>query len=192
MTSTSRRILLGEISGAHGIRGELLVRSYAGEPQDIAAYGPLEDESGARTVTLSVVRVTPKGVIARVAGVDDRTAAEKLKGLKLYVERAKLPKANEDEFYHADLIGLQVTDPGGVEIGAIIGVPNYGAGDLLEVRLKDSKQTELIPLTKACVPSIDFDRGVAVVIMPVLSADEEGDEEQGDEDETSDSDPSPE
>ena len=192
MTSTSRRILLGEISGAHGIRGELLVRSYAGEPQDIAAYGPLEDESGARTVTLSVVRVTPKGVIARVAGIADRTDAEKLKGLKLYVERAKLPKANEDEFYHADLIGLQVADPGGVEIGAIIGVPNYGAGDLLEVRLKDSKQTELIPLTKACVPSIDFDRGIAIVVMPVLTADEEGDEEQDDEGETSDSNPSPE
>ena len=192
MTSTSRRILLGEISGAHGIRGELLVRSYAGEPQDIAAYGPLEDESGARTVTLSVARVTPKGVIARVAGIADRTDAEKLKGLKLYVERAKLPKANEDEFYHADLIGLQVADPGGVEIGAIIGVPNYGAGDLLEVRLKDSKQTELIPLTKACVPSIDFDRGIAIVVMPVLTADEEGDEEQDDEGETSDSNPSPE
>ena len=177
MTSTnSRRILLGEISGAHGIRGELLVRSYAGEPQDIAAYGPLEDENGARTVTLSVVRVTPKGVIARVAGVDDRTAADKLKGLKLYVERAKLPKANEDEFYHADLIGLRVDDLNGAEIGAIISVPNYGAGDLLEVRLKDSKQTELIPLTKACVPSIDFDHGIAVVVMPVLNADEEGEE----------------
>jgi 16S rRNA processing protein RimM len=176
MTPTSPRILLGEISGAHGIRGELLVRSFAAAPEDIAAYGALEDESGKRTVTLSIVRVTPKGVIARVDGVADRTAAEKLKGLKLYVERAKLPKADDDEFYHADLIGLSVEAPDGAGIGSILAVQNYGAGDLIEIRLKDSKQTELVPLTKACVPTIDLKRGVAVVIMPELTEGEENDE----------------
>ncbi len=177
MTSSGRRILLGEISGAHGIRGELLVRSFAADPEDIASYGPLLDESGARAVSLSIVRVTPKGVIARVDGVADRTAAEKLKGLKLYVERAKLPKADDDEFYHADLIGLSVEAPDGAEIGAILAVQNYGAGDLIEIRLKDSKQTELVPLTKACVPTIDLKRGAAVVVMPELTDGDASDEE---------------
>ena len=177
MTSSKYRILLGEISGAHGIRGELLVRSYAADPQDIASYGPLEDESGQSAVTLTIVRVTPKGVVARVAGVDDRTAAEKLKGLKLYVERAKLPKADDDEFYHADLIGLSVVAPDGTEIGAILAVQNYGAGDLLEIRLKESIQTIFLPLTKACVPTIDLKRGVAVAVMPAFAEGDEGDEE---------------
>lgn len=173
MTATRRRILLGEISGAHGIRGEVLIRSYAGAPEAIGAYGPLEDESGTRTLALTVVRTTPRGVVARVEGCDDRNAAEKLKGLKLYVERAKLGQAGEDEFFHADLVGLTVTDPGGVELGAILAVANYGAGDLLEIRLKDSKQTELVPLTKAHVPHIDIAGGTAIVIMPEMSAVEE-------------------
>ena len=154
------------------------MRSFAASPEDIAAYGPLEDESGKQAVSLAVVRVTPKGVVARVDGVSDRTAAEKLKGIKLYVARAKLPKADTDEFYHADLIGLSVEAPDGAEIGAILAVQNYGAGDLIEIRLKDSRQTELVPLTKACVPAIDLKRGVAVVVMPELTEGEEGDEDQ--------------
>ncbi|MEQ1577285.1 MAG: ribosome maturation factor RimM [Hyphomicrobium sp.] len=177
MTTSKRRILLGEISGAHGIRGELLVRSYAGEPEDIAAYGPLEDEAGKCTLSLIVVRVTPKGVIARVEGVSDRTEAEKLKGVKLYVERAKLPEADDDEFYHADLVGLRVETPDGAESGTIVAVQNYGAGDLIEIRKSGSAQTLLVPLSKACVPTISLDRGIAVVIMPVLSDNEQGDEE---------------
>ena len=175
MTTATRRILLGQIASAHGIRGEVLIKSFAANPEDIAAYGPLEDESGYGRVALSVVRVTPKGVIARVAGVDDRTAAEKMKGVKLYVQRAKLPKAEAGEYYHADLIGLKAVDPDGADIGEIISVPNFGAGDLIEVRLTGTPQTELVPLTDACVPSIDLERGVAVVVMPI-AVDDDGDE----------------
>ncbi len=185
MTSTKSRILLGEISGAHGIRGEVLVRSFAAEPENIAAYGPLEDESATQTWALSVVRVTPKGVVARVAGIDDRTAAEKLKGIKLYVERSKLPSAGHDEYYLADLIGLQVTDASGAEVGHILAVPNFGAGDLLEIRRKESIQTDLVPLTQACVPTIDLERGIVVVVMPVLTEGTEQDEDLGGESESS-------
>jgi 16S rRNA processing protein RimM len=181
MTSSTHRILLGEISGAHGIRGEVLVRSFAAEPEGIAAYGPLEDESAARTWSLKVVRVTPKGVVARVDGVLDRTAAEKLKGLKLYIERSKLPSAGEDEFYLADLIGLQVVDPSGAELGHVLAVPNFGAGDLLEIRRKNSIQTDLVPLTKSCVPTVDLERGLVVVVMPEFSEGSEHDEEPDDD-----------
>lgn len=177
MPSTKSRILLGQIASAHGIRGELLVRSFAAEPGDIAAYGPLEDESGGQTFSLSVVRVTPKGVIARVKGIDDRTAAEKLKGVKLYVERAKLPAAGDEEFYHADLIGLKAQDPAGNAIGEIAAVLNFGAGDLLEIRKSGSAQTELVPLSIACVPRIDLKAGIAVVVLPALTDNVETDEE---------------
>ena len=177
MTTSKDRILLGEIASAHGIRGELLVRSFTSAPEDIAAYGPLEDEAGQRAVSLKVVRVTPKGVIARIDGVDDRTGAEKLKGLKLYVERSKLPDAGEDEFYHADLIGLKAQAPDGSAIGDIVAVLNFGAGDLLELRLTGQSQTDLVPLTKACVPTVDIKRGVATVILPQLSEGEAADED---------------
>ena len=177
MTTSKDRILLGEIASAHGIRGELLVRSFTSAPEDIAAYGPLEDEAGQRAVSLKVVRVTPKGVIARIDGVDDRTGAEKLKGLKLYVERSKLPDAGEDEYYHADLIGLKAQAPDGSAIGDIVAVLNFGAGDLLELRLTGQSQTDLVPLTKACVPTVDIKRGVATVILPQLSEGEAADED---------------
>jgi len=168
MTLTARRILLGEISSAHGIRGEVLVRSFAAEPEDIAAYGPLEDESGKRTYDLDVVRVTPKGVIARVAGVADRTEAETLKGVKLYVERTKLPETGEEEFYHADLIGLQINAHDGCPKGEIVAVVNFGAGDLLEIRYEAQQQTVLVPLTKACVPVIDLQHRLVTVVLPEM------------------------
>lgn len=160
------RILLGEVSGAHGIRGELIVRSYAARPEDIASYGALGDESGQRHFELAVVRVTLKGVVVRIAGVTGRTAAEKLKGVKLYVGRDRLPETGNDEFYHADLMGLKVVDAAGVDIGTITAVHNFGAGDLIEIRAGAAAETQLIPLTIACVPTVDLDRGIAIVILP--------------------------
>ena len=128
MTAEPRRVLLGHISAAHGLRGEVLVKTYTGEPRDIAAYGPLTDETGAHRLELKVVRVTDKGVIARVAGVGDRTAAERIKGVKLYVGRDRLPVAAEGEYYHADLIGLDAVSEAGERIGHVVAVQNFGAG----------------------------------------------------------------
>jgi 16S rRNA processing protein RimM len=135
MTTETRRILMGRIVAAHGVRGDVLIDSYASEPQAIAAYGPLQAEDGSRLFELSVVRLSAKGVIGHIAGIDDRTAAETLKGLALYVDRARLPDAGEDEFYRADLVGLSAEDPEGRKIGSIVAVENYGAGDILELRL---------------------------------------------------------
>lgn len=162
------RVLLGSFANAHGIRGEVQVRTFTGTPEAIASYGPLSDKAGTRTFKLKVVRVTDKGIIARVDGISDRNAAETLKGIDLYVDRAKLPVASEGEYYHADLIGLRAVSPDGDEIGKIIAVANFGASDLLEIQLKGGTATEYVPFTDACVPSVDLAAGVATVVMPEM------------------------
>jgi 16S rRNA processing protein RimM len=158
---------LGRIAAAHGIRGDVLIHSYADEPQDIAAYGPLETEDGSRRLEVRTLRVTPKGVIARVTGVEDRSSAEALKGLALYVDRARLPAPEEGEFYRADLVGLRAQDGNGRTLGTVVAVENYGAGDLLELRLEGKQPTELVPFTEVFVPVVDIAGGRVVVVMPV-------------------------
>lgn len=197
MNDDEPRVLLGHISAAHGLRGEVLLKSHTGDPGAIADYGPLVDEAGTQSFKLSVVRVTEKGVVARIAGVADRTAAEKLKGVKLYVARARLPEATEGTYYHTDLIGLDALSPSGDAIGHIVAVQNYGAGDLLEIRLAGSRQTELIPFASAYVPVVDIAQGHVVVKMPELVGDDEEDrldaaaeEDRGGEDRTRASDAS--
>ena len=180
-------ILLGRITGAHGIRGEVIVHSYAEVAEDIAAYGPLADQAGARAFSLKVVRVTPKGVIARIKGVDDRNAAEALAGTELYIARDKLPKPAVDEYYHADLIGLSAVSPEGKAIGHIVAVDNFGAGDLLEIRLEDSLRTEFVAFTDACVPQVDIKAGCVVVVMPESGDGDEDGDEDGDVDVDGDS-----
>ncbi len=167
------RIILGRIAGAHGIRGEVVIHAYTVAPEDIRAYGPLFDKAGGRSFEIANARVTAKGVVARLKGVGDRTAAEALKGVELYVDRDRLPAANEGEFYHADLIGLAAVDPTGKCIGEIVAVQNFGAGDLLEIRLAGSGKTELIPFTDATVPEVDIAAGRVVVAMPAASDGEE-------------------
>lgn len=170
----SGSILLGRITGAHGIKGDVVVRSFAAVPEDVAAYGPLSDKSGARSFRLKVLRVTPKGaVIARVAGVTDRNAAEALAGVELYVGREKLPAAAEGEYYHADLVGLAAVAPDGRRIGEIVAVQNFGAGDLLEIRLGGATETELVPFDDAFVPTIDLATRRAVVVMPRSAPDDD-------------------
>jgi 16S rRNA processing protein RimM len=167
------RILLGRIADAHGIRGEVLIHSYASAPDNIGAYGPLSDAAGARSFAIESARVTAKGVVARLEGIADRTAAEALKGTELYIDRDRLPDAGEDEFYHADLIGLAAIDPDGNPIGKIVAVQNFGAGDLLEIRVAGSSRTELVPFTEASVPSIDLAARRAVVVLPPTTGEEE-------------------
>ncbi len=168
------RILLGRIAGAHGIRGEVLIKTFTAAPENIGAYGPLSDETGTRTFKLKSARATPKGVVARLQGVDDRNGAEALRGIALYIERDRLPEAAEDEFYHADLVGLAAVSPDGKPVGEIIAVQNYGAGDLLEIRLAGSSKTELVPFTDAAVPQVDVAARRVVVLMPGTDETEEG------------------
>ena len=159
-------ILLGHISSAQGIRGEVVIKSHTAEPADIGTYGPLTDKAGTKTYDIAVVRVAKKGVIGRVNGITDRTAAEALRGTELYISRECLPEPDEDELYHADLIGLAAVTAHGDLVGEVIAVQNFGAGDLLEVRLAGTSRTEFIPFDDHFVPDIDLDAGRVTVVMP--------------------------
>ena len=134
--------------------GAVLIRSFTAEPGAIGSYGKLSDADGTRSFEVAVRRVTAKGVVARIAGVADRTAAEKLKGVELYVARDALPGTEEDEFYYADLIGLGVETRDGQRMGTVAGIDNYGAGDIIEVSLEDGG-TRLLPFTKQVVLMVD-------------------------------------
>ncbi|MDH4983445.1 ribosome maturation factor RimM [Hyphomicrobium sp. D-2] len=196
MTEQAPRVLLGRIVAAHGIRGEVVVETFTANPEDIAAYGPLQSADGARTFELKVVRRSPKGgVVARVAGVADRNGAEALRKTELYALRSDLPEAEAGEYYHTDLIGLRVEDASGAALGKVVSVQNYGAGDLLEIRLDGVAITELVPFTDTFVPTVDVAGGRVVVEVPVASVDDAEDaalrqaaEEAGDGDESGESD----
>ena len=158
------RILLATIGAAHGIKGEVRVKSFTADPAALGAYGPL---SGADGRVFEVERVRPgKGVVvAKFRGVDDRNAAEALNGLSLFIGRDALPAPQEDEFYHADLIGLDAFDAAGEPLGAVVGVHNFGAGDILEIAPRRGRPL-LVPFTKATVPDIDLTGGRLVVAPP--------------------------
>ena len=159
-------VLLGRINAAQGLRGEVRVTSFTENPENIAAYGPLTDQSG-RSFTIEALRVIKGSVLAvQLAGMSDRASAEALKGVELYVEKSRLPAAEENEWYHDDLLGLRAVGEDGLEIGEVVAIQNYGAGDLLEIRLKGSRQTSLVPFTETAVPKVDVKAGCVVVILP--------------------------
>jgi 16S rRNA processing protein RimM len=168
--TSDKLLLLGAIIGAHGIKGEVKVKSFAAQPSDIAAYGPLSDAGEKRRFDLSVVGTADatRGIlIARIAGVADRNAAEALKGTELYVARAKLPHlADSEEFYFADLIGLLAVDAAGKPYGRIVSVDNYGAGDLLLVAPEGDADSFVVPFTKAFVPVVDLKAGKVALNLP--------------------------
>jgi 16S rRNA processing protein RimM len=165
------KILLGEIVSVHGIRGDVVIRSYTAEPEAIADYGPLTDDTG-KVWRMASLRVTPKGIVARLDGIPDRTAAERLRGLKLYVPRDRLPATDDDEFYYEDLIGLTAVSPDGATLGEIVAVQNFGAGDLIEIRLAGKPRTEFVPFAAAYVGNIDLMARRAVVTLPTFAEDD--------------------
>jgi 16S rRNA processing protein RimM len=151
------RVCLGVVGAPHGVRGTVRIKTFTGEPRAIADYGALEDESGERRFTLRIVG-TAKGdgmVIAALSGVADRDRAETLRGLRLYAPRAALPPTGEDEFYHADLVGLAAMLEDGSQLGTVIAVHDFGAGDMLEIA-RDAGHPVLVPFTRAAVPVVDL------------------------------------
>jgi 16S rRNA processing protein RimM len=149
-------ICIGSIAGSYGVQGEVRLKSFCAEPSDIAAYGPLSTEDGTRSFTVKLTRPVTGGYGARLSGISTKEQADALRGTALFVERGKLPSLPDDEFYHADLIGLAVHDTGGAAMGRVIAVHNHGAGDLLEVQPEGPKAAILLPFTRAIVPTVDL------------------------------------
>ncbi len=161
-----RQVCLGQFGAAHGVRGEVRLRSFTADPAAIANYGPLEAEDG-RVFEITSLRPAKDHFVATLAGIDDRNAAERLANIKLYVPRERLPEPEQaDEFYHADLIGLAVVDSAGEKLGTVIAIHNFGAGDLIELRPAAGGNTELVPFDETHVPAVDIAAGRIVVAPP--------------------------
>lgn len=162
----SNLICIGAIAGSFGVQGEVRLKSFCSEPTDIAAYGPVFTEDGQTSYKITLTRPVAGGLGARLTGVATKEQADDLRGVNLYVDKARLPKLPDDEFYHADLIGLTAFDTGGVELGRIHAVHNHGAGDLLEITGPTLKTSLLLPFTHAVVPTVDLAAARVIINLP--------------------------
>ncbi|MFP4126321.1 MAG: ribosome maturation factor RimM [Alphaproteobacteria bacterium] len=161
----ARRVCLGVITGAHGVGGEVKVRPFTAEPEALDAYGEVEDGPGRRRFALTVTRVSAKGVICRIAGVDDRDGALALRGTELWLPRERLPETEADEWYVDDLKGLVVVDTDGAPLGRVRAVVDHGGGDVVEILADDGREL-VVPFTRAHVPEVDLEAGRLVVAAP--------------------------
>ncbi|MEO0343827.1 MAG: ribosome maturation factor RimM [Pseudomonadota bacterium] len=159
-------IIVGAITGAFGTQGEVRLKSFCAKPQDIGTYGTLFSEDGTKVFEITITRPVKNGFAARVKGVRFKDQADALRGIALHVPRNELPNLPDDEFYHSDLIGLQVLDTGGVKLGKIKAVLDHGAGDILEISTPGLKQPALLPFTKSAVPTVDLASGRVIVDPP--------------------------
>jgi 16S rRNA processing protein RimM len=160
------RVCIAQIGAAHGVRGEVRLKAFTQDPLGVTRYGPLETEDG-RRIEIEAARPAKDMLVARLKGVTDRDAAERLKNIRLYVAREKLPRPADDEFYYADLVGLAAVKADGAAIGTVKAVHNFGAGDLLEIEPTAGGATMLLPFTEATVPAIDIAGRRIVVELPV-------------------------
>ncbi len=157
-------VCLGALAGAFGVKGEVRLKSFCAEPAAIADYSPLLTEDG-RSFELRALRPIKAAFAARLSGVETREAAEALKGVRLHAPRDRLPALGDDEFYHADLIGLAVLDVGGAEVGRVRAVLDHGAGDILEIA-RPGRADLLLPFTRAAVPTVELAGGRIIVDPP--------------------------
>ena len=161
------RIRVARIGAAHGIRGEVKLWSFTEDPMAVAQYGLLETEDGARHFEIEAARPAKDFLVARLKGVGDRDAAEKLRNTDLFVPRDRLPSIEEaDTFYHADLVGLAAAGEDGAALGTVIAIHNFGAGDLIEIAPAGGGEPLLLPFTEATVPTVDLKAGRIVVVVP--------------------------
>jgi 16S rRNA processing protein RimM len=165
-----QRICVARLGAAHGVRGEVKLWSFTADPAAVADYGPFDTVDG-RVVEIEALRPAKDFFVARLKGVADRTEAERLRNVELFVPRERLPvPADGDEFYHADLIGLAVVDASGAALGSVVALHNFGAGDVIEVRRAEARDTVMLPFTQAAVPVIDVAAGRIVVAVEAFEA----------------------
>lgn len=155
------RVLLGVVAAPHGVRGLVRIKSFTEDPMAVGAYGPLSDESGKKEYRVEILSAARDAVLARIEGVADRTAAEALRGLRLYVDRSALPETGEREWYEADLIGLKAVGTDGRDWGKVIAFHDFGAGSVMEV-----SGGVMLPFTNEAVPEIDVEGGKVLVDPP--------------------------
>jgi 16S rRNA processing protein RimM len=155
------RVLLGVVAAPHGVRGLVRIKSFTEDPMKVAAYGPLSDETGKKEYRVEVLSAARGAVLARIDGVADRTAAEGLRGLRLYVPRSALPEAGAKEWYEADLIGLSAIGRDGRDWGKVVAFHDFGAGSVMEV-----SGGAMLPFTDEAVPEIDVEGGKVVIDPP--------------------------
>jgi len=161
----TNRICVAKIGAAHGVRGDVRLWTFTEDPLDVASYGPLETEDGARRFTIARIRAAKSYFVATIDGITTRDAAEQLNGTELFVAREQLPAPGTDEFYHADLIGLAAVTAQQQPLGTIVAVHNFGAGDIIEIA-PASGPTLMLPFSNAVVPAIDIAGGRVVIELP--------------------------
>jgi len=157
-------LCVGVIVGAHGVRGAVRIKSFTEQPTDLAAYVPVSDETGTRRHRITILGETKGMVTAKLEGVSDRNAAEALKGVKLWIDRAALPAPEEEEFYYSDLVGLKAELADGTEVGRVKGLFDFGGGDVIEI--VGPNGALMLPFTRKAVPVVDVAAGRLVVEPP--------------------------
>ena len=165
MTETAKQVCVGVVTGPHGVQGAVRIKSFTEAPEDVARYGPLGDESGDRRFELRLIGAGKGVVLARLSGVDDRNQAVALRGQRLYLPRSALPQPEAEEYYHADLIGLEAVLGDGTPVGRVRAIHDFGAGDTLELE-RPGAPPVMVPFTRAVVPSIELAAGRLVLDPP--------------------------
>lgn len=160
-------LFVAQIGGAHGVRGEVKVTTFTADPMALATYRDLRRQNGSPAVVIATARPAKGGLVCRLKGVEDRNAAEALRGLKLFISRDALPAPEEDEFYLADLIGLSVETAAGEVLGTVKTVQDFGAGDLLEIQPRGGASWWL-PFTKEAVPEVRIAEGKVIADPPAV------------------------
>jgi 16S rRNA processing protein RimM len=164
--TAARFILVGRVAGAHGVKGEVRITTFTNDPMALVGYKDLKHADGALALELTGGRLAKGGIVARVRQAETRDQADALRGLELYIARDALPSTDEDEFYLADLIGLEAHDANGVAVGRVKAVENFGAGDLLEIAPADGGATWWLPFTSEAVPEVRIAEGSIIVVRP--------------------------
>jgi 16S rRNA processing protein RimM len=160
------RVCVAQVGAAHGLKGGVRLRSFTENPESFAQYGPLETEDGTRRLEIESLKPSKDGFIVKFEGITRREAAEPLCNVRLYVERDRLPAADDGEFYHADLIGLAAVTSSGEPLGEVIALHNFGAGDIIELKLASNGETAMLAFDEATVPEVDIPGRRIVVLMP--------------------------
>lgn len=162
----SDKITIGTLGGSFGVKGEVRLKSFCADPQDIESYSPLTTPDGVVFDGLTLTGRLKNGFSARLLGVETKEQADALRGTELQVDRDAMPNLPDDEYYYTDLMGLEVRDTGGTVLGTVKSVQNHGATDLLEVLPSTGGETILLPFTMTSVPTVDLTTGRIIADPP--------------------------